>query len=69
MSDRYDVWILTLSSLVLTSLATFLLWGVFSYSLAGILIYSSVYGAVSGGFSTLWSAFVKPIASTFVHYI
>lgn len=67
MSDKYDIWLLTLSSLVLTSLATFLLWGVLSYSLAGILVFSGVYGAASGGFSSLWSGFVKPIASTPEH--
>ena len=68
MSDKYDVWVLALTSLVLTSSATFVLWGALSYSLAGILIYSSVYGAVAGGFSSLWSAFTKPIASTSTCY-
>ncbi|KAJ3546048.1 hypothetical protein NM688_g5556 [Phlebia brevispora] len=46
LSDKHDVWILTLASLVLTSLATFLI----------------VYGTVAGSFSSLWSAFVKPVA-------
>ena len=71
MSDKYDIWLLTLSSLVLSCLSTFILWGICSYSLSGILAYSSIYGAVAGGFSSLWSASVRPIASeyhTFVLY-
>lgn len=63
MSDKYDIWLLTLSSLVLSCLSTFVLWGICSYSLSGILAYSSIYGAVAGGFSSLWSASVRPIAS------
>lgn len=63
LSDKYDVWVLALTSLVLTSMATFLLWGLLSYSLAGILVYAIVYGAVTGGFGSLWSAFGKIVAS------
>ncbi|KAF7798673.1 hypothetical protein EIP86_009897 [Pleurotus ostreatoroseus] len=62
LSDTYDVWGLAVLSLVLTASATLVLWGVLASSLAGILVYSGVYGAVAGGFSSLWSAFTRPIA-------
>lgn len=63
LSDRLNAWFLALVSLVCTSLATFVLWGAFSYSLAGILAYGLVYGTTAGCWSSMWNAFVRPVAS------
>lgn len=63
MSDRYNVWALAISCLLLTSLATFVLWGVLSHSLAGILAYGIAYGSTAGCWSSMWNGFVKPVAS------
>lgn len=63
LSDRYNVWVLAFTSLLLTSLATFLLWGVLANSLTGILAYGAVYGITAGCWSSMWNGFVKPIAS------
>lgn len=62
LSDRLNAWFLALVSLVCTSLATFVLWGAFSYSLAGILAYGLVYGTTAGCWSSMWNAFVRPVA-------
>ncbi|GJE94721.1 MFS general substrate transporter [Phanerochaete sordida] len=62
LSDRYNVWALAVSSLLLTSLATFVLWGVLSYSLAGILAYGVAYGSTAGCWSSMWNGFVRPVA-------
>ena len=63
LSDRYNVWALAISSLLLTSLATFVLWGVLSYSLAGILVFGVAYGSTAGCWSSMWNGFVRPVAS------
>ena len=63
LSDRVSPWLLASATLVLTSLATFVLWGLFSYSLAGVLAYGIVFGSLAGGWSSLWTGFVRPIAS------
>ncbi|KIP09016.1 hypothetical protein PHLGIDRAFT_506278 [Phlebiopsis gigantea 11061_1 CR5-6] len=62
LSDRYNVWALAFVSLLLTSLATFVLWGVLSYSLAGILAYGVAYGSTAGCWSSMWNGFVRPVA-------
>ena len=64
LSDRYNVWALAITSLLLTSLATFVLWGVLSYSLAGILVFGVAYGSTAGCWSSMWNGFVRPVAST-----
>lgn len=39
-----------------------MLWGVLSTSLWGILVYGIAYGTLAGGWSSLWTGFVRPIA-------
>ncbi|CAG8524024.1 14806_t:CDS:2 [Acaulospora colombiana] len=44
-----DPWLLSFSTLVGTCMATFILWGVLSHSLAGLLAFGLVYGSLAGG--------------------
>ncbi|KAF8209558.1 MFS general substrate transporter [Mycena galopus ATCC 62051] len=62
LSDRFNPWTLALANLLTTSLATFVLWGVCSHSLAGLLVFGIVYGSIAGGWSSLWTGFVRPLA-------
>ncbi|KAJ7644475.1 MFS general substrate transporter [Roridomyces roridus] len=62
LSDRVNPWLLALSTLLATSLTTFILWGVLSHSFAGLLAFSTVYGSIAGGWSSAWTGFVRPLA-------
>ncbi|KAJ3490665.1 hypothetical protein NLI96_g1266 [Meripilus lineatus] len=62
LSDKVSPWFLAIGTLLCTSLATFVLWGVLSYSLAGIIAYGVVYGGVASSWSSLYTGFVRPIA-------
>ncbi|KAF7313006.1 hypothetical protein MKEN_00985500 [Mycena kentingensis (nom. inval.)] len=62
LSDKFNPWMLALTTLLITSAATFVLWGVLSHSLAGLLAFGIVYGSVAGGWSCLWTGFVRPLA-------
>jgi MFS transporter, MCT family, solute carrier family 16 (monocarboxylic acid transporters), member 10 len=65
LSDKVDTWILALVSLSLTSLFTFILWGVLAHSLAGLLVFSLAYGTIAGGWTSTWSGFIKPLCREF----
>ncbi|KII87272.1 hypothetical protein PLICRDRAFT_42920 [Plicaturopsis crispa FD-325 SS-3] len=62
LSDNFEPWILALSAALATSLATFVLWGVLSYSFAGLLVFSIAYGALASGWTSLYTSFIRPIA-------
>ncbi|GJE97534.1 MFS general substrate transporter [Phanerochaete sordida] len=62
LSDRYNIWALAFSTLLLTSVATFALWGIASFTYAGLLAYSIAYGLTAGCWSSMWSGFVRPIS-------
>ncbi|KAJ7608151.1 MFS general substrate transporter [Roridomyces roridus] len=62
LSDKINPWILALSSLLTTSVITFILWGVLSHSLPGLLAFGLAYGSSAGGWSSLWTSFVQPLA-------
>ena len=62
MSDKFDPWVLALSTLGSTALATFVLRGVLSNKFAGVLAFGTVYGTFAGGRS---SGFLQPIASAY----
>ncbi|KAJ6504693.1 major facilitator superfamily domain-containing protein [Mycena vitilis] len=62
MSDKFNPWILALSTLLTTSVATFVLWGLLSHSFAGLLAFGVAYGSIAGGWSSMWTGFVKPLA-------
>lgn len=63
LSDHFSPWPLATITLSCCSLATFILWGVAGYAVAGILVYGTCFGILAGGFSSLYTGFVKPIAS------
>ncbi|KAK0441694.1 MFS general substrate transporter [Armillaria borealis] len=61
LADRLNPWLLALSTLSSTSIATFILWGLLSRNLAGLLSFGIAYGALAGGWSSLWTGFIAPI--------
>lgn len=63
LSDTFDIWLLATVSLITTCLVTFLVWGLWAYSLLGILAYGTVYGITAGSWSSMWYGFITPIAS------
>ncbi|KAK1220675.1 hypothetical protein PQX77_016501 [Marasmius sp. AFHP31] len=63
LSDKLNPWLLAFSTLVFTSLSTFILWGILSTNFAGLLAFGIIYGALAGGWSCLWAGFVRPLAS------
>ncbi|KAJ7741366.1 MFS general substrate transporter [Mycena metata] len=62
LSDKFNPWILALTTLLTTSAATFVLWGVLSHSFAGLLTFSIAYGSVASGWTSVYIGFVKPVA-------
>lgn len=63
LSDFYSPWILALTTALCTSISTFVLWGVLSRSYAGLLTFGIAYGTLASGWTSLFTSFVKPIAS------
>ncbi|KAF7337832.1 MFS general substrate transporter [Mycena venus] len=62
LSDTFNPWMLAFSILITTSATSFILWGVLSYSFAGLVAFGIAYGTVAGGWTCLWTGFVKPLA-------
>ncbi|KAK7022125.1 major facilitator superfamily domain-containing protein [Favolaschia claudopus] len=62
LADKFNPWVLALSTLFSTSIATFVLWGVLSRSFAALLAFGIVYGSIAGGWSSLYTGFVRPLA-------
>ncbi|PBK75192.1 MFS general substrate transporter [Armillaria solidipes] len=62
LSDKFNPWFLGMSTLFSTSLATFILWGVLSQNLAGLLAFGAAYGILAGSWTCLWTGFVSPFA-------
>lgn len=60
--DRVSPWILASATLLSTSIATFVLWGILSHNLGGLLAYGVAYGTLASGWSSLWAGFARPIA-------
>lgn len=63
LSDSFNPWMLAFAILATTSLTNFVLWGVLSHSFAGLLAFGVAYGTVAGGWTCLWTGFVRPLAS------
>ena len=63
LSDHISPWLLAFVTLSVASLAIFVLWGVVGNIAAGLFLFGAAYGLLAGGFSSLYTAFVKPIAS------
>ncbi|GJE99307.1 MFS general substrate transporter [Phanerochaete sordida] len=62
LSDTVNPWLIASTTLMLTSLSIFILWGVLSYTFAGVLVYGIAYGCLAGGWTSLWASFLRPIA-------
>ncbi|KAL0579888.1 hypothetical protein V5O48_002135 [Marasmius crinis-equi] len=63
LSDKLNPWLLALSTLLFTSLSTFVLWGVLSTTFPGLLVFGIAYGALAGGWSSSWAGFLRPLTS------
>lgn len=63
LSDYLSPWLLAFITLSFTSFATFVLWGVTGHAVTGLLVFGATYGLMASGFSSLYTAFVRPIAS------
>ncbi|KAK7047429.1 hypothetical protein VNI00_006660 [Paramarasmius palmivorus] len=61
LCDKFDPWALSLATLIFTSLSTFILWGVLSYSFAGLVAFGVVYGLLAGGYTSLWTGFFSDV--------
>ncbi|KZS92901.1 MFS general substrate transporter [Sistotremastrum niveocremeum HHB9708] len=62
LSDIVSPWFLGFFSLIMTSLSTFLLWGLASHSMAGLILYGLTFGTIAGGWTSLYSGFCKPLS-------
>ncbi|KAG8691385.1 hypothetical protein FRC11_004498 [Ceratobasidium sp. 423] len=62
LSDIFNPWVLTTLTLAATSVATFVLWGALVTTIGTLSVYSILFGALAGGYSSLWTGFVRPIA-------
>ncbi|KAK7038278.1 MFS general substrate transporter [Favolaschia claudopus] len=62
LSDSVNPWMLALSIFASTSAASFILWGILSHTFSGLLAFGIVYGTVAGGWTCLWTGFVRPLA-------
>lgn len=67
-SDKYDLRAVMLTSMLGSSLAVLLLWGLAS-NLALLLSFALIYGFLAGGFSSLWPRFASAIAKDDPHLI
>ncbi|KAF9265016.1 MFS general substrate transporter [Marasmius fiardii PR-910] len=63
LSDKMNPWLLALSTLMFTSLSTFILWGVLSSTFGGLISFGIAYGVLAGGWSSLWTGFSRPLTS------
>ncbi|THU90977.1 MFS general substrate transporter [Dendrothele bispora CBS 962.96] len=59
LSDKLDPWVLAFGTLVSTTLSVFVLWGVCSFNLGGLLAFGLFYGVFAGGWGTIWTGFIK----------
>ncbi|TFY57608.1 hypothetical protein EVG20_g8480 [Dentipellis fragilis] len=62
LSDRFSPWLLALLTCSFTSIATFVLWGVVGNVFAGLIVFGMAFGLLAGGWSTLWSGFLRSFA-------
>lgn len=63
LSDKLNPWSLALCILFPSSLATFIIWGLLSKNLTGLICFGIAYGCLAGSWTSLWSGFIKPVAS------
>ncbi|KAJ3156455.1 hypothetical protein HDU89_004237 [Geranomyces variabilis] len=63
LSDRMSPHLLGGVTLLTSSFAILVLWGVASISLAALISFSIAFGAVSGGWTSLWAANIREVAA------
>lgn len=61
LSDHFTPWLIALITAILSCICTFVFWGAIG-NVAGLMIFGATYGLVAGGWSTLWSGFVRKIS-------
>ncbi|EJT97393.1 MFS general substrate transporter [Dacryopinax primogenitus] len=61
LADRFSPWVLALTTLSSVSITTFIIWGYFATSLSTLFLYCVAYGIMAGGWSSLWTGFLRPI--------
>ncbi|VDB91903.1 unnamed protein product [Peniophora sp. CBMAI 1063] len=61
LSDYFAPWLLAAITLSTASLATFIFWGVIGHALAGLLVFGLSFGIVAGGWTSLWTGFLRPV--------
>ncbi|KAK7462385.1 hypothetical protein VKT23_007984 [Stygiomarasmius scandens] len=59
LSDKLDPSVLALGTSVSAALSVFILWGVCSSNLGGLLSFGLLYGVFAGGWGVLWAGFIK----------
>ncbi|KAF9017316.1 MFS general substrate transporter [Hymenopellis radicata] len=62
LSDKLNPWSLALCILFPSSLVTFIIWGLLSKSLAGLICFGIAYGSLAGSWTSLWSGFWRLVA-------
>ncbi|TFY82320.1 hypothetical protein EWM64_g1692 [Hericium alpestre] len=62
LSDRFSPWLLGVLTCVFASAATFVFWGVVGNVAPGLMVFGMAFGLLGGGWSTLWSGFLRIIA-------
>jgi MCP family monocarboxylic acid transporter-like MFS transporter 10 len=65
LSDRFSPWLLGVLTLLSSSLVTFLIWGVAGSAIAGVMVFGVAYGLLAGGWTSIWTGFVRPLASMY----
>lgn len=65
LTDRFNPLLLGCLISFVTSLVTFVFWGLLSGSYAGLLAFGIVYGSVASGWSSLFTGFIKPHSSKY----
>ncbi|KAL5631395.1 hypothetical protein ACGC1H_007046 [Rhizoctonia solani] len=60
-SDKYDLRVVMITSMLGSSLAVLLLWGLAS-NIGMLIAFALVYGFLAGGFSALWTKFASTLA-------
>jgi MFS transporter, MCT family, solute carrier family 16 (monocarboxylic acid transporters), member 10 len=58
-ADRYNPWLLALTTLSAVSGMVFVLWGVLARNIGGLIAFGIVYGVLASGWSSLWTGFLR----------